>query len=415
MGTLAQSVVTDAESLTTTAIHDVRAFDELASEWDDLVEHSDQRVFFLRPRWNQLWWKYHAPPGSRLHLIVCRDRSHRLVGLAPLYWRPRPTFGLKIVRELSFLGMGVACKTSEHLDVIARRGAEEAVARALASALRQTHWDRLWLWQVPCGSNMLQHLVAALDWRARVEVCDRAPYIDTSTDWATFKAGLGRSMRRNVEYYTRRLFKKYAGCHFERVTTADQLETAMDALVQLHQARWQAKGQPGAFSPAFEAFLRDAMRDALHTSRLALWTLTIDGRIEAALVGFTDNGVLHYFQKGFNPAFEKDDLGTVMLALSLRACFDDPTIRSFDFMGGGAAYKDMWARQSRETLVCEVDRPTLGSALLGARALAGDVARGVYRRLVPTGLRAWRRDRLRRRLLKTRLDEAALAGAQLSD
>ena len=186
----------------------------------------------------------------------------------------------------------------------------------------------------------------------------------------------------------------------ERVTSADGLETAMDALVQLHQARWQSKGQPGAFTPTFQAFLRDAMRDALRKSQLALWTLTINGRIEAALVGFIDNGVLHYFQKGFNPAFAKDDLGTVMLALCLRACFDDPTIRSFDFMGGGADYKDMWARQSHESLVCEVERPTLGSALFAARAFVGNLARSVYRRLAPTSLRAWRRERLQRRRLR---------------
>jgi CelD/BcsL family acetyltransferase involved in cellulose biosynthesis len=188
----------------------------------------------------------------------------------------------------------------------------------------------------------------------------------------------------------------------------------MDALVQLHQARWQSKGEPGAFSPTFEAFLRDAMRDALRTSRLALWTLAINGRIEAALVGFIDNGVLHYFQKGFNPAFEKDDLGTVMLALSLRASFDDPTIRSFDFMGGGAAYKDMWARQSNETLVCEIERPTVGAALFTAWAFVRNLAHTAYHRLVPMSLRAWRRDWLRRRRLRTHLVTTPLP-AHVSD
>jgi CelD/BcsL family acetyltransferase involved in cellulose biosynthesis len=296
-----------------------------------------------------------------------------------------------------FLGMGVPCTTSEHLDVVARRGAEHAVARAVTSAINRTSWDRLWLSQVPGRSSMLPHLAAELGASAHVEVCDRAPYIDTSTDWNTFKSTLGRSMRRNVEYYGRRLFRTYEGCQFERVTSADELEPSMNALADLHQARWRAKGQPGAFSPTFRAFLQEAMRDAFGASRLALWTLKIQGRIEAALVGFIDNGVLHYFQKGFNPAFAKDDLGTAMLSLCLRDCFEDPQIRSFDFMGGGASYKDIWARQSHENVVLEMRRPTFGTALFNARAGAQDAARAAWRGIAPRSLRTLRTEWLRGR------------------
>ena len=292
-------------ALTTAVATDEMAFDRLALEWDELVDNSDQRAFFLRSRWNQLWWKYFAPPQSRLELITCRDRSQRLVGLAPFYRRSYRTFGVTYARELLFLGTGVPRKTSEYMDVVARRGAEHAVASAVVAALSRATWDRLKLCPVPSHSTVLPHLSAELGARARIDVCDRAPYIDTSTDWNTFKSSLSRSMRRNVEYYDRRLFRAYPGCRFERVTSAEALETGMNALAELHQARWQAKGEPGAFSPRFRAFLQDAMRDAFGSARLALWTLEIQGRIEGALVGFVDNGVLHFFQKGFNPAFAK--------------------------------------------------------------------------------------------------------------
>jgi CelD/BcsL family acetyltransferase involved in cellulose biosynthesis len=387
----------DLLPITTTVVSDAAGFERLAPEWDELIDDSDQRVFFLRHRWNQLWWKYFAPARSRLELVICRDRSQRLVGLAPLYRRYHQTFGVPYARELVFLGMGVPCKTSEHLDVVARRGAEDGVARAIASALTRSNWDRLWLSQVPGRSSMLPHLAAALGAGARVGVCDRAPYIDTSTDWGAFKSSLGRSMRRNVEYYGRRLFRTYQGCQFERVTSADVLEPGINALADLHQARWRAKGQPGSFSPQFRAFLQEAARDAFCSSRLALWTLKIEGRIEAALVGFIDNGVLHYFQKGFNPAFAKDDLGTAMLSLCLRDCFEDPQIRSFDFMGGGAPYKDIWARQAHENVVIEMRRPTFGTVLFNARAGAQDAARAAWRGIAPHSLRILRADWLRAR------------------
>jgi CelD/BcsL family acetyltransferase involved in cellulose biosynthesis len=395
----------DTPGLITAVLTDETAFGTLGDEWDELVENSDQRVFFLRFRWNQLWWKYFRPPQSRLELITCRDRSQRLVGLAPLYRRSYRTFGVTYASELLFLGMGVPRKTSEYLDVVARRGAEQAVAGAVIDALSCAAWDRLRLFPVPGHSTMLPHLSAGLGARARIEVCDRAPYIDTSTNWNTFKSGLSRSMRRNVEYYDRRLFRAYPGCQFERVTSADALETGMNALADLHQVRWQAKGEPGAFSPRFRAFLQEATRDAFCSSRLALWTLKIQGRIEAALVGFLDNGVLHFFQKGFNPAFAKYHPGFVLLALCLRDCFEDPAIRSFDFMGGPAAYKGLWASHAHANVIVEMTRPTFGAALFDACARAEDAASAAWRGIAPTSLRTLQKEWFRRRRCRDLDDE----------
>jgi len=383
---------------------DLAAFDRLRGEWDELLEGSDQQVFFLRWKWNQLWWRHYAPPGSRLHLIACRDEQGRLVGLAPLYMRCRRMLGIGYFRELILLGMGIDLKTSEYLDIIALRGAERAVADAIAGSVQNSRdWDRLWLWQVPGDSVMLRHLERSLGQAARVAACDRAPFIETSTDWATFKAGLGRSMRRNVEYYPRRLFKRHPRTEFTRVSKPGDLEPAMDALVRLHQVRWQSQGEPGAFNRGFETFLREVMCDAFQNGRLALWTLKIDGKIEAALVGFLDNGILHYFQKGFNPAYRDEDLGTAMLALCVRDCFADPAIHIFDFMGGGAPYKDLWARVSRPTVVFEVRRPTQSTALFSLQTRALEILSSTYHRLVPESIRVARRERLRKRRLNATL------------
>ena len=138
----------------------------------------------------------------------------------------------------------------------------------------------------------------------------------------------------------------------------------------------------------------------MDASRLALWTLTIEGRIEAVLLGFVDNGVLHYFQKGFNPAFARDGLGTAMLSLCIRDCFADPAIRVFDFMGGGAQYKDLWARRSRDKVVYEIRRPSFGAAIFRAGLRLKNVAASLYRHVAPKWFRAFRRERLRRHQMK---------------
>jgi hypothetical protein len=387
------SVSRDIRPFVTEIVGDEASFDALATEWDALLEGSAQHVYFLRHAWNRSWWRHLAPRGARLHILCCRDANGVLMGLAPLYWRQHRILGVPYLRELGFIGMGIDLKTSEYLDIIARGGHEHAVATEVTAFLRQRHdWDRMWLHQVPSASLILTHLEQTFDGLAICSDCDCAPYIDTSVTWDAYKRLLGRSMRRNVEYYARRLFKK-RNCDFRRAASLDEAVAALDALIELHQKRWQRAGQPGSFNdPTLRTLLMDSLTEGFTAGRVRVWTLRIDGTIQGALLGFLDNGVLHYFQKGFNPELASYDLGTALLSLCLRDSFADPAIRVFDFMGGGAPYKELWAHETRTTKTCVVDRANLRTRLHAARARFWQASTTAFRALVPEAVRAARRD-----------------------
>ena len=351
--------------LTAEVIADEAGFARLASEWDGLLDESAQRVYFLRCGWNQLWWQRLRPAGGQLFIITVRDEDGRLVGLAPFYLRRRRTAGIPHVRELMFIGTGIHAQTGEFLDLIAWRGDESRVARAVATLLVQSDaWDRLCLNDIPASSLVLPHLHAALGPSAGLQRSGRAHFISTASDWESVLANLTRSTRKNLLYETRRLFKSHA-CRFRRVIGDDgELEAAMDALVRLHQARWSARGEPGSFTiPGFERFLRDAARMSLGDDRLRMWTLEVDGAMAAALIGFYDNGIVHYLQAGFDPALARLSVGRVMLGLCIQDCINDADVREFDFMGGNNAYKDAWTQSCRETV-------TLTCLRTGVRAMA---------------------------------------------
>ena len=328
--------------------------------------------------------------------MTCRIDDGSLVGVAPFYVTLRRVLGIPAARELRFLGTGIELKTSESLDLVARPGLEAEVAQAIAERVgRDSGWDRAWLVQVPQDAKAMEHFARAMGGSMRTRECDRAPYIDTSRDWATLKASYGRSMRRNIEYYSRRLFKTYP-CEFHVVAAQDEIAPALDAMVRLHQARWRRKGELGAFGAGrFEVLLRAAAEEAFKGGHLRIWVLKIEGRIEGVLFGFLDHGVLHYLQKGFNPEFAKDDLGTVLLALSVKACVEDPAVHMFDLMGGGAPYKSMWARSETVNVVNEMVRPNWRSALLSSRDSVWGAAQLAYRTVTPTWLRLVRRERIR--------------------
>lgn len=379
----------NASSLLHTEIHtgDL-VFDDLGDEWDQLLEASRQQVYFLRRQWNQTWWQIFRPPHSHLFIITCRDADDRLVGLAPLYWRQRANAGIDHIREILFLGTGVFTQTSEYLDLIARRGYERQVAGAVAAALRaESHWDRLWLSEIPAASAVLPHFEQALGGDVDSTVCEQAHYVDTDTDWETFKQTLGRTTRQNTQRLARRLFENYA-CTFSRVATEGELERGMDALVRLHQARWRMKGEPGSFAlPGLERLLREAASEALAEGRLRLWTLEIDGEIVAAQLAFLDNGTAHCFQVGFSPDYAKDSVGKVMLMLCIKDCVEDPAVREYDFMGGDQPYKECWAKAARQNLRLVWLRSGLRSLTYMSLKLADQVGRSVARAVLPPSLK----------------------------
>lgn len=380
--------VMTSPTITASVLTDDLAFEALASEWDELLDQKNQRSFFLRPSWTRLWWRTFRPLHSHLFIIACRDSEGRLAGLAPLYWKQRRTAGVPHLRELQFLGTGIYAQTSEYLDVIARRGYEQVVAETVADFLRRDpDWDRLCLSDVPADSPVLPFLRRAFGDDAQITGCNRSFYIDTSADWDTFKSRLSKSARENIFRRQRRLFETFQ-CEFRLVENTCELEQAMDDLVRLHQARWQTKGEPGTFAlDGSEDLLREAARISLAEGRLRLWTLTMDKEVTAVLLGFVDNGILHAFQSGFDPAYTHKGLGSVMNGLCIRACVEDETIRDYDFMGGSDAYKQSWTKTSWDSVALTCMRPGLHSQTFKAIEHTTRAAKSIVRGTVPKSIR----------------------------
>jgi CelD/BcsL family acetyltransferase involved in cellulose biosynthesis len=166
------------------------------------------------------------------------------------------------------------------------------------------------------------------------------------------------------------------------------LEEFMDAFVQLHQERWQSKGKQGSFVyPNFKAFMQETVRAAFRCDRARLWTLFLDGECVAVLQAFVDRGVAHYFQGGFKSGYGKHHLGSVMLALAIQDCVQADDVDEFDFMGGGASYKDHWTKTSHEAIEFEVLRTGLRPKLFEAiRSIEPRVVR-IYRCTLPEKVR----------------------------
>ena len=359
---LAREVVTDAAGA-----------ERLRPEWTDLLRRSGRVELTLSPDWMLTWWRVYGPTqGRRLRLALFRDGG-RLVGLAPLLRRTHWHRGVVPFRRLEFLASGERdghglC--SNHLNVIAERGAEETVARSLAAAVTAGTlggWDELVLPMMDGDGPMPALLTAAFgDAGLPCEVVEtaRAPYITLPATWDDYLKGLSCTHRRQI---TRglRAFDEWAGgtARLERVTDLAGLAEGQRILTALHHARWEG-GQSGVFrSPPFIEFHDLMMRHLLERGSLELTWLRVRGEPVAALYGMAWGDKAMAYQTGRRPDVPANvRLGGVILAYAIRAAIEAGR-REFDLLADEAPYKMQLTTTVRPLVQVRVVRAAVREAL----------------------------------------------------
>jgi CelD/BcsL family acetyltransferase involved in cellulose biosynthesis len=106
-------------------LEDGSEFAALEEEWKDLYLGSPLATPFQSWGWLYSWWEHYGE-DYELRLVVMRDETGLLVGLAPLMLERRGGLG-----RMLFVGTGL----TDHLDVLARAGREAEVAEACGTAL----------------------------------------------------------------------------------------------------------------------------------------------------------------------------------------------------------------------------------------------------------------------------------------
>ncbi len=151
-----------------------------------------------------------------------------------------------------------------------------------------------------------------------------------------------KSLRQNVRRDKQKAEMR-APLHFEVSPRADA--EPMQALIQLHAARWRKHGQPGMIDANRSAeFLRDVARQFAAQDMLRLFSIRFEGQIAAVIFGFEYAGTLFNYLTAFDPQYEALGLGRTLLYESLRYSFEHG-YRAWDFLRGNEPYKLWWGAE----------------------------------------------------------------------
>jgi len=361
-----------------------------ADDWDRL----SGGVPFRSWTWLSTWWRHYAPddrrrrPRMRLHVPCVFDEADKLIGLAPWYRDCSASHG-RVLRML-----GTAEVYSDYLSVLCEPALEEPVTQALADLLTEDacgssrdaqRWDLLELTGIDAEDRAVGRLVEGLAARGCAVhrrfglSCWR---VELPTSWDDYLAMVSKNRRRHI----RRLERDYleSGRAVLRVVKrTEELPTALDLLIDLHQRRRRGLGEPGCFASArFTAFNREVLPALFCTGQLQFYWLELDGKPVTAEYLLTGDGVLYAYQAGIDPESLEHEPGKLINLMMLRWAIEQG-YRAFDFLRGDEPYKANFYATPRPSLELRVVPQRTSARLRHGLWLAG------------SGVKRWIKGRLK--------------------
>jgi CelD/BcsL family acetyltransferase involved in cellulose biosynthesis len=341
---------------------DAPANGRLVDEWRELAVRAENP--FVTPEWHQTWLETH--PEQREFVIAVRRSDGTLAAVVPLVADGDGSGTLSAAGGDSADWFSPACRPRDEREVAAAVG-------TLFSAI-----PLRWRWQLSrCVSDGawtvgLRSALPDNGWSAVANpIADVMP-VASFPDGRVENGRNGKDVRRR-----RRKLEREHDVVFRLSRTPGEAQRDLDALFELHAARW---GED-AFGPAARAFQRRFVRRAAEQGWLRLWTLEVDGRRAASLyclrLGGTTFGYIHAFDR----SFARDGVGLILLDHAVKAAVSEGC-GEFNFLRGDESYKRRFGAQDRTLRSLEV---VPRRSLAAARARAAVGARGAWRMLPERG------------------------------
>ena len=328
-------------------VRTMEGWNELKSDWNDLLARSSSDALFLTWEWLDTWLAIHGPLSS-LFVICIRGSGGKLVGLAPYYktnYALLRLFPYTVLRTIGDVDSG-----AEYQTWIADRDDEPVIFAEIAAALRElrSEWDLIWMPKLAAWSPTSGSVVAAMRANSLAVNCRPIPFsaISLPNEFDTFLDRMSANRRQQVRRMARKVLSR-PGVDIRKVVTADDLPFALDALFRLHTKRWQAVGHGGVFGPAKKerAFYEQFVPKALDRGWLAMYVLTDRGEPKAVQIGYVYNLMFLQLQEGFDTDYAPH-VGNTLRAHVIEQCINNG-LREYDFLGGFSAHKQHWLAETR--------------------------------------------------------------------
>lgn len=315
------------------AYQDTTVFDELQSEWNDLLSRAPINNIFYTWEWHSTWWDAYQP--GQIWVIACYNDDKKLIGIAPLFIAD--TENGRYVRIIGCVDV------TDYLDFIVDKDEADAVYSAFAEYFADNHdkFDVLDFCNIPEGSVTLQLLPDMLKAKGldlSVEQQEVCPVIQLPDDWSGYLSQLDKKQRHEVRRKLRRIHGAQTEIDWYIVNGKHDLNAEIACFMHLMAASDPEKAE----------FLRDEQHvkffknivPKLHEAGwLQMNFLTVGEERVAGYINFVyDNRVLVYNSGLNHEEYGQLSPGIVLLAYNIQHAIEKG-YSVYDFLRGDEIYK----------------------------------------------------------------------------
>lgn len=313
-------------------VRDEAGLAALEPAWWALWRASPAARPFQSPAWLLPWWRAFRPGDLA---TIAAWRGSRLVGLVPA-WREDGAYG----RRLMPLGIGL----TDYLDVLIDPSDEGAPGELAEAARGVEGWDVWSLEDLPDDASALR-LPAGASLRDHREAQAACPVLALPAGPERLEEAIPAGKLRKLRMARNRAARRegFSVCAIE----ADGVPAFLDALFDLHGARWATRGEGGVLADANVRLFHQAAAPALLAAGLArFYDMRLEGRVVGAYYGLGDGRRAYAYLGGFDPAASFESPGTILIGHAIETAAGEGA-REFHFLRGQERYKYEWGARDR--------------------------------------------------------------------
>jgi CelD/BcsL family acetyltransferase involved in cellulose biosynthesis len=329
-------------------------FETLQHDWVRLSGEMTGPGVFNSWSWQSCWWNHYGCRYDRsrqLHIMVARlRRSGEIVGLLPAYTCKQRILKLFSIPTLNLIGTG-GDTSPDYLNPLIDPEHEVAVCNAFAESLAKRPWSVLSLHDI--GTNitfrdaLLQQLAESRIHHQSGQSAEIA-WIALPDEWDGYLSTLSKNRRYQIRQQ-RRKFEAAGNTRFYVWQDRDNLDHAIDALIELHLKRWEPRDTNHAFSTEnYVNFHRELMHQLFAQDQLRLYCLELEGELVAMLYCYRWKEHIYFFQGGFDPGYEGLRVGNVIMGYAIEHAINEGN-QVFDMLKGDYRYKRSLAKENNHT------------------------------------------------------------------
>jgi CelD/BcsL family acetyltransferase involved in cellulose biosynthesis len=317
-------------------INSLKGVSDLKEKWNLLFKTVKDSTPFQSWEWNYGLART-IDSSARIKIVAGYSKNGRLIGLAPFKLRNSRIPGLKV---LEFIGS----EDSDYLDFIVDRNYKNIFIRRLFNWIRKNNeWRVLNLLSLRKETKELILPYFPFEFSEQIV----SPYLKLPSSFEKFKKELPKSRYKSIKKRLNKLLPEKR-LEFSISESMQDIHNYMDSLFELHQKRWNGKGERGKFhNEEWKEQFRDLSLLLFKANMLKIGILKIDSSIVSVHYHLIHKDKEYGFLNGMDPDYAKFGPSNLLHYYMIEDAIKNGTTL-IDFLQGNEQYKYSWTNEEEQ-------------------------------------------------------------------